>query len=1127
MFAGNAAPPSLSGAYGKSVVRDENQQVEELLSQLSFAFPMRKYQTEILGLVDEKVASGKREVHVVAPPGAGKTIIGLQMAVNFKRPTLILCPNTTIQSQWSKKLDLFVPPHLKGLLIDEIIGTHEIRPLKPITVLTYQVLSTPGREQEYLEQLAQKEWVNELRTSRSYSVGEAELRILELLQNNPKAHQREMSRHASRIRRKLTEVLKLEEVLHKNALDLIQALRRQGVGLVIFDECHHLTDYWAAIMTHMLAVLDEPLVVALTGTPPEGKTSNQENRYVSLVGAIDYQVPTPALVREGGLAPFQDLVYFTEPTVKELEFLESQHEDFHLLLDELTLKKDETTTFTSRLNDNRKYDIVDAEGNVSPLLTWVLRRTIDASETEGWRKFQEKHPALALAYLRCLYKYRLPAPRRVVLSEGSTQAPVLEDWLCILDDFASHKLKISAQQDSHELFEKIKRAARKLGYGISERGIRRQASPADRVLAFSKSKAQAVAEVLAVEYKGLEHRLRAIVVTDFERMSATGIKTGGFVIDEESGGALGVFRDLLKKPISADVNPCLVTGSLLLIDSRIKDQFFEAANQYLDNEGLNLPLTVTDFEENTFCEITAHGGEWESKLYVQLATHLFERGISKCLIGTRGLFGEGWDSQALNTLIDLTTTTAPVSVKQLRGRSIRIQTNDPLGHRKVANNWDIVCVAPQLEKGLNDYNRFVRKHEGFFGISDDGQIERGVGHVHPSLSELTALEVFASHGKLNEEMTYRALCREGIYDLWKVGVPYENRLLGCVELSDLRAPHLTPPNLKGNLTQKEHTGQMKSALIGVWGEYAGVGTVLSSGLACVLATSGAPLFLVLLPMAGMLTLAARKYQWLRSKFKKEVMSGHCQDENLKNIARAVLSALKKRRLLPRGASSDDIVVSVRSNGCFRLFLNNVDSEASKTFVNAVTEVFAPVTGQPYIIPRFELLIPDEPARAKSNAEQDKKWLQSTQARVGGESTQGKSNTGDVSLPTVIRPASKAPANLNQPGTMPQSQTPPTASIPLIFSNGDKNQATKPAKVKAKIEEKFFNAYMAGKVSPTLAGYHAVPSLLARSEKGREAFQDSWNKYVSPGEIIPTETNPDIINKYFGIGPSLAKRLLWE
>ena len=171
------------------------------------------------------------------------------------------------------------------------------------------------------------------------SLADAEMRVLEIMQNNPKAFRQEISRHSSRLRKKLSEVLDLKEVLHPNAIELLQALRRQRFGLVIFDECHHLTDYWAAIMTHLIKQLGDPVVIGLTGTPPEGKSTSQESRYISLVGDIDYQVPTPALVREGGLAPFQDLVYFTEPTEKEFQFLEEQHIGFHELIKDLTTPK--------------------------------------------------------------------------------------------------------------------------------------------------------------------------------------------------------------------------------------------------------------------------------------------------------------------------------------------------------------------------------------------------------------------------------------------------------------------------------------------------------------------------------------------------------------------------------------------------------------------------------------------------------------------------------------------------------------------------------------------------------------------------------------------------------------------
>ena len=218
----------------------------------------------------------------------------------MKCPSLILSPNTTIQSQWGQKVDLFLPPDLAPFGTSELLGTHDDKPLKPVTTLTYQVLSTPGGEQEYLEKLAHDSWIKELTNGRSITVGEAELRLLELLQNNPKSHQRELSRHVSRLRKRLTEVMNLSDVLHPNALDLLQALRRQKFKLVIFDECHHLTDYWAAIMTHLVSYLGDPVIIGLTGTPPEGKTATQETRYLSLVGDIDYQVPTPALVKEGG-----------------------------------------------------------------------------------------------------------------------------------------------------------------------------------------------------------------------------------------------------------------------------------------------------------------------------------------------------------------------------------------------------------------------------------------------------------------------------------------------------------------------------------------------------------------------------------------------------------------------------------------------------------------------------------------------------------------------------------------------------------------------------------------------------------------------------------------------------------
>jgi superfamily II DNA or RNA helicase len=1134
------------------------------LDGLNFRYPFRKYQKEIIELVKIKLERGEKQLHIVAPPGAGKTIIGLQLITELKKPALVICPTTTIQSQWAQKLDLFAPAELQGLPLTDLIGTHEDKPLKPITLLTYQVISTPGREMEYLNKLAHDSWITELckTDSSTLSQGDAELRIMELMQNNRKAYSREMRRHISRLRRQLTELIDMKEVLHSNAIALMQAFRRQDFGVVIFDECHHLTDYWAAVMTHIVKKLNDPIIIGLTGTPPEGKSASQETRYLSLVGDIDYQVPTPALVREGGLAPFQDLVMFTEPTDREEQFLADQHEEFHALLDDLVAS------------------------NPPLLVQWLVDR-LEESTTEAKTSPLNKRNDLSTALVRFAWKYKVKLPAGIDLSDNLRQAPLIDDWMLILEDFALNRLKVSPDAEHHKIYDRIRSAVGKLGFGLTERGLRKQASPVDRVLAFSQSKPEAVARILSTEYRSLEDRLRAAVVTDFEKMSALRVKSAKGVLSPDSGGAVGVLRHLVKTEIGALLNPCMVTGSLLLVDRRIAEQFVSAAQQYLRAEGYKFNLEIKerisyslpsdehvqrtkysaddsstaadssidkdqdeedqdeqhdeeqdredaideDFDvvtttqepqtKNTvvkkpqtpapeprkkaskklqvadaasdvttysgsitpvpqvseaikhmelstelipihepFVEITASSAYWEARLYVGMATALLERGITKCLIGTRGLFGEGWDCQSLNTLIDLTTTTTPVSVKQLRGRSLRLNVHDPLGSRKVANNWDVVCVAPHLEKGLNDYQRFVRKHDGYFGISDDGQIECGVGHVHAAFSELTAAEVFSQYADFNDEMANRALVRDQIYDLWKVGEPYHNKLLGCIEVSSIRKLALTPPNIRRDQTYKEHAAMMRSSLNGLWLEYGGLSATLSGFLGLALAHWGLPLFVAALPLLPAMVLGRAKYVSLYERLKAECCRPNTQESSLMDMSVAVLSALQQLKFLPRYIQKEAIKISVRSDGSYRVFLDDAEPAHSEYFAKSIRELLAPITNQPYLLPKYEFYFPREKKRNKRD----------------------------------------------------------NAETAVITANSNESYGS---------EEAFFAAYLRGKAQPRVAAYHAIPSLLARSEKGREAFMSAWNKYVSAGYIVETETNPDLLNKYFGIGPSLAQRLLWE
>ena len=329
--------------------------------------------------------------------------------------------------------------------------------------------------------------------------------------------------------------------------------------------------------------------------------------------------------------------------------MEEQHQDFHELIDELT-----APVTIPDWQAPSEQQAKDPDAALPPLSRWVKDRVFKAVQKDvvklhpsvalqqaaklkqkrgkagtdnpappdeitcsgGWTEMLHTQSDLTLALCRYLWRTGIQLPRNIEVSEALTQSPTIDDWMRVLDDFASHKLKTSSSRADHQLFDRIRGAARKLGYGITEQGLRKQASPVDRVLAFSNSKPQAVAKILATEYAALQERLRVVVVTDFERMSATSIRAVKDVLDEESGGAVACMKTLLADPISEYLNPCLVTGSLLLTDNRITDRFVAAAEEYLASEGHKMKLHVQQDEGCPYAQISANSSSWESKLYV-------------------------------------------------------------------------------------------------------------------------------------------------------------------------------------------------------------------------------------------------------------------------------------------------------------------------------------------------------------------------------------------------------------------------------------------------------------------------------------------------------------------------------
>ena len=256
-----------------------------------------------------------------------------------------------------------------------------------------------------------------------------------------------------------------------------------------------------------------------------------------------------------------------------------------------------------------------------------------------------------------------------------------------------------------------------LGHQITETGMRPCASPVGRVMAYASAKYDALREILTAEMQALGPDIRAVIVTDFEKTSATAIVEG--VLDKNAGGAIAAFRSVLVNEATDRLNPVLMTGSTVLVDDDLCEIILPRFEQWIKEKGLEIKLECT--KKDGYNEIRGRGNQWMPRYYTEMITELFQEGVTKCIVGTRGLLGEGWDASRINVLIDLTTVTTSMSINQLRGRSFRLDKKNP---KKVANNWDIVCLAEEFSKGFDDYYRFKRKHSRLYGVCDDSAIEK-------------------------------------------------------------------------------------------------------------------------------------------------------------------------------------------------------------------------------------------------------------------------------------------------------------------------------------------------------------------------------------------------------------------
>ncbi|MFC4497344.1 DEAD/DEAH box helicase family protein [Streptomyces ovatisporus] len=907
---------------------DEAMQPLTAMERLRPPYPLRRHQREALARLADALAAGdgraggegrdggeggatggaedadvrQGRAWVVLPPGMGKTLVGLEAARRLGDPVVVFTPNTAIQGQWLREWGAFVPePDTRASVPSLPEDTRAASPAvpagtdrdlnTPVTVLTYQSLASFDPDAEVDEDGA--------RTSRT------------------------AVRHLNRLR--------------PQGLALVEALRRTGRFTLLLDECHHLLDTWGELLAELLRELPEATVVGLTATPPDRLTPPQVALVRELFGPAVQGPSIPAAVREGHLAPYAELCWLTTPTPVEADWLAAEAERF--------------TELTTALLD---------PGFASrPFLDWLDERFVARRGPDGspvpWSGIERERPELAAAALRFHHSGLLALPEGARPREEHRRAPGAEDWVRLLDDWVRLCLRRSGSPQDADVLDALRTALPSVGHQLTARGIRGGRSPVDRVLARSAAKPHAVREILAAEDRTTGDALRAVIVCDHERATATLPARLDGVLEAEAGSALLVLQELAADPRTAALDPLLVTGRTVAASRATARRLVEFCREAAPRLTLTIePLTdgqATCESDACGCVVVVGGcAAWNSRRWVALATRFFEQGGSRALIGTRGMLGEGWDARRVNTLVDLTEATTPTAVVQTRGRALRLDPEQP---HKVANTWSVVCVADGHPRGDGDWNRFVRKHDGYLGLTDAGEVMVGVSHVHPELSPYAPPDT-GEFDRLNAVMLQRAAARDEVRSRWRIGEPYEDELVHTLRVTVPRRAAGAGPVLPPG---DDRTPPAVPAPQGLSPSRLPAGPALSrTALAGAFATA-APLIALPWPAAvaaGGLA-ACTAYAATRTAAALAHLRRTAASPVPVLVAWATADALHAAGLVPRGA--DAVSFEPDETGAYRVKLDGVPAAASALFATAFDEAVSPLASPRYVVPRYVLAPP--------------------------------------------------------------------------------------------------------------------------------------------------------------------------
>ena len=688
--------------------------------------------------------------------------------------------------------------------------------------------------------------------------------------------------------------------------DIRKTFEDKDLGTLCLDECHHLRNEWWKSLEIFRKSFPKIKMISLTATPPyEGEPALWE-RYISMCGEIDEEITVPELVKEGTLCPHQDYVYFAFPTKEErvqLDQFEKQKLNF---LTKLSTDIDFLNTIQS-----------------SP----ALRNQISDDDLLA-------NPKYLSAILIFLRSKELPFPQRFqeLLATKTLPTFTLEWFETLLNGIIFQVPNWFGFTE--EAFNQLKSDLK--ANGLIERNqvklIRNKKQ--DVLLNQSLGKLNAVRDIFKAEYQSLGTNLRQLVLTDFIRKDFQ-VHLGDKNAQFTQLGVLSYFESIRREMIEQSwaVPVAVLTGSLVIIPTSAKEHL----ERLIPNSRLSYDV-IGQLSQEDYLKVSISGSYHD---LVTALTQLFQDGYIKVIIGTKSLLGEGWDAPCVNSLILASFVGSFMLSNQMRGRAIRVWPDNP---NKTSNIWHLVSINLSPKKWFEiqnaeekydetlelqlyalspDLDLLDRRMTQFLGLHyTELTIESGIDRLE--LNQIT----FSQKGleKLNQNAITLSQKRQELKDRWQEALPLneemevanevevDKQFLPLVYLNDWMKAFLISQALAATF------------FIIDLGRYLIVGKPFDQSL---------PIFLLVLLV---LAIFWGRYFIYKSPYKR-----------LEIFGKAIHQALLDSGQIETKESAPRVVKDSKQAIYNAIYLKGASMREKEIFSQAITEFFAPVENQRYIL----------------------------------------------------------------------------------------------------------------------------------------------------------------------------------